>query len=269
MNSLEISRRLESARQFAVQAGQQTLELFQSERLNVEKKQDKSPVTEADRNAELFLRKVIEREFPADGIVGEEFEEKPGQSPARWILDPIDGTKSFICGVPLYGTMVGVEVEGRPTIGVVYIPGQDEGIFAMTGGGAWHFKGKRPPQPALVSSVDKLENAVLLTSESETFADRDAGEVYQRLADQVYFSRTWGDCYGYLLVATGRADIMIDPLLNIWDAAAVSPIITEAGGAFVDWAGESRIDAGESVGANQLLLEQVLEITRPFAGNFK
>ncbi len=268
MSDQDISQRLDAAKSFAVQGGKQTLEWFQNHRLDVERKQDDSPVTIADRNAEQLIRDLISDSFPEDGIIGEEFPEKIGSNGIRWILDPIDGTKSFISGVPLYGTMVGVEVEHQAVVGAVYIPGLDEGVYAAIGRGAWSFQGSSPPQRTSVRATGKLMDAVLLTSEAETFGTRNASEVYRTLSEHVYFSRTWGDCYGYLLVATGRADIMIDPILNIWDAAAVSPIIIEAGGVFVDWAGESRIDAGESIGTTPELLPEILAITRPFSGKF-
>lgn len=268
MTHSDISQRLELARQIGVEAGKQTLKLFQNRELQVDRKNDSSPVTEADRNAETFLRNEIEKVFPDDGIVGEEHGVKEGKNSVRWILDPIDGTKSFISGVPLYGTMVGVEIDGRPEIGVVYIPGLDEGVFASTGNGAWHFKGEDPPTQCAVSQTSELSEAVIVTSEISTFGDRNAGQVYEQLVEQAYFVRTWGDCYGYVLVATGRVDLMIDPILSVWDAAAVSPIISEAGGVFVDWSGESRIDAGEAFGTSPQLADKILDITRPFAGKF-
>ncbi len=261
--------RLAFARDIAVKAGKSTLEYFQTDRFEIEKKGDGSPLTIADKNAETLLRDEIGIRFPDDAIVGEEFDDKPGTSDFRWILDPIDGTKSFISGVPLYGTMVGVECADKPAIGVIYFPGLDEGAFAATGSGAWSFRGDQPPIQAHVSKNSTLADAVLVTSESETFDDRASGETWQQLAGAVYFTRTWGDAYGYYLVATGRVDVMIDPKLNIWDAAAVAPIIEEAGGKFTDWAGSSRIDAGESIGSNGHVHDAILKITSPRAGKFR
>jgi len=258
----DIQIRLETARELAVAAGRRTLQAFYNRDFHAEMKADHTPVTEIDRQTEQFLRDEILARFATDGIVGEEFDAVSGQSGFRWILDPIDGTKSFISGVPLYGTMVGVEVEGEPHMGAVYIPGLAEGIYAARGLGAWHFRGEETPRPARVSQQTDLAKAVVVTSEIETFGQRNAAELYQQLAEQVYFLRTWGDCYGYLLVATGRVDVMIDPILSIWDAAAVSPILTEAGGVFVDWQGRSRIDSGDALGTNPDLGEQLLELTR-------
>jgi len=263
--SAEVGDRLALANRIAVAAGKLTLKHFRNEDLKVIRKGDGSPLTIADQEAETFLREQIAKAFPDDGIVGEEFGVTEGTSEFNWILDPIDGTKSFICGVPLYGTMVAVERTTdngirQSVIGSVYLPGIDEGIFASTGQGAWHFKGDEPARRARVSATEKIGDAVLSTSEVETFNERDGVDVYGRLADSVYFVRTWGDVYGYLLVATGQVDVMIDPILNVWDAAAVQPIIQEAGGRFSDWSGAPSIDSGDSIGSNGLFHDEILRL---------
>ena len=264
----EIQSRLDVARRIAREAGQVTLEYFQTNRFEVQRKGDGSPLTIADQKSETHLREVISQEFPDDAIVGEEFGETSGTSGFQWVLDPIDGTKSFICGVPLYGTMVGVTVEDRAVIGSVYFPGLDEGIFAARQFGSWAYQGERQPVAAKVSTKSALADVVMVTSEMETFGDRGAAEVYQKLIESIYFARTWGDVYGYLLVATGRVEVMIDPILNVWDAAAVQPIIEEAGGKFTDWAGNESIYAGEAIGSNGHVHEAVLDFTRNHAGKF-
>ncbi len=263
--STEVNERLELANRIAVEAGKITLEHFRNSTLNVIKKGDGSPLTIADQESETFLRQQIAASFPDDTIIGEEYGKTDGSSPFTWILDPIDGTKSFISGVPLYGTMVAVEQQSggdhrESLIGSVYLPGIDEGIFASKGNGAWHFIGDQSPQRAQVSTTSVLADAVMVTSQVETFGERDAMDVYHRLAKSTWYSRTWGDVFGYLLVATGRVDMMIDPILNVWDAAAVQPIIEEAGGRFSDWGGIGRIDAGEAIGSNGLLHEEVLKL---------
>jgi len=274
MPDLDLQKRLELAKQIAKSAGRLTLEYFQTDRFEVIKKGDGSPLTIADQEAEKFLRGAIKEIFPDDGIIGEEFDNTAGQTEFTWILDPIDGTKSFISGVPLYGTMVAVEKAAeagaarQSVIGSVYFPGLDVGIYAGRGSGTWSFEGDGDPVRANVSKTSKLNDSVLVTSQVETFRSRNADEVYRQLADSVYFCRTWGDVYGYYLVATGRVEIMIDPMLNIWDAAAVQPIIEEAGGRFSDWAGNPRIDAGESIGSNGLVHDQVIELTQKVAGVF-
>jgi histidinol-phosphatase len=259
-----ISSRLDVALSAAREAGRLTLDFFQRDDLQVERKQDRSPVTMADRQAEQLLRQRIAQVFPDDGILGEEYGEQPGSSGYRWILDPIDGTKSFICGVPLYGTMVGVEYEGRSLVGVVDIPALEECVYAGWGLGAWHCRGQSEPRAARVSGCSVLDEAVFLTSQLDLFADRAAMDLYHQLEQRAAITRTWGDCYGYVLVATGRADVMLDPLMNVWDAAALQPIIEEAGGAFTDWTGQPTIHSGESLACTRPLLESVLALSRRF-----
>lgn len=244
-----------------------TLNWFQTDQFEVEKKEDRSPLTVADRDAETHLREEISKHFPDDAIVGEEFGVTEGTSGWRWILDPIDGTKSFISGVPLYGTMVAVDCEsddstnGREClIGSVYMPGLDEGIHAMKGQGAWHFRGDSEPVRATVSNNDVIGDAVLATSETETFDELNLQNTWDALAKEVYFCRTWGDVYGYMLLATGRIDVMVDAILNIWDAAAVMPIVQEAGGKFTDWCGKESVDSGNAIASNGPFHDRLLEI---------
>jgi histidinol-phosphatase len=260
-----LASRREAAVEMALEAGAITLRYFRQGNFAVERKSDQSPVTVADREAEQFLRGEIARRFPEDAIVGEEFGESPGSSGYRWILDPIDGTKSFIFGVPLYGTMVGVEHDQQSVIGVVNIPALGECVYASKGQGCWYVHLGGTPQAARVSTTARLENGLFVTSQVDAFARRQASDAYLALERKAYVSRTWGDCYGYLLVATGRAEVMVDPMLNVWDAAAVQPIVQEAGGTFTDWQGRPTIYAGEAIGSNGLVLEEVLSITRPFS----
>jgi histidinol-phosphatase len=258
----EVAARLALARTAGIEAGRLTLQYFQTTNFQVERKSDDSPVTIADRSAEQLLRDRIAAAFPRDGILGEELGTTEGTSGFRWILDPIDGTKAFIHGVPLYGTMVAVEHEGRCPAGLVYLPALDEGVFASAGQGTWHFRGSSQPQRASVSTKSQLAEGLLVTSQVDTFAQRGAQAAFDALQQAAYITRTWGDCYGYLLVATGRAEVMVDPVLNVWDAAAVQPIIEEAGGTFTDWQGTPTIHAGEAIATNGKVLEEVLAITR-------
>ena len=267
MDRIEAQSRYELAQQIAVEAGRLTLKYFRTASLSVERKDDDSPLTIADQEAERYLRDAIADHFPDDAIVGEEFGVTDGTSGFRWILDPIDGTKSFICGVPLYGTMVAVDwgpadkTQQRDcVIGSVYLPGLNEGIHAMSGEGAWYFSGTESPTAAHVSRKSQLRDCVLATSEVETFSERDDANAWLNLTDAMWFGRTWGDVYGYLLLATGQIDVMIDPILNLWDAAAVMPIVEEAGGTFSDWQGQRRIDSGDAVATNGLIHESVMEI---------
>jgi histidinol-phosphatase len=260
----EIARRLELAIAAGKEAGRLTLRYFQQDNFEVERKSDASPVTIADRSAEQLLRERIGAAFRQDGILGEELGATTGTSGFKWILDPIDGTKSFISGVPLYGTMVAVEHEERALAGIVFMPALSEGVYASAGQGAWHFRGDQRPRRALVSRKSRLADSTFVTSQVDTFAQRGAAAAFEELQKAAYITRTWGDCYGYLLVATGRAEVMVDPILNVWDAAAVQPIVEEAGGTFTDWQGASTIHAGEAVATNGLISEEVLAITRRF-----
>jgi histidinol phosphatase-like enzyme (inositol monophosphatase family) len=259
----DIAARLQLAIAAGKEAGKLTVGYFR-QRVAAERKSDNSPVTIADREAELLLRQRISAAFPRDAIVGEEFGEQAGDSGFRWILDPIDGTKSFITGVPLYGTMVGVEIDGRAEIGVVYIAALDEGIYAARGQGAWHFVAQSPPERAHVAGRKSLSEGAFVTSQVDSFDKRGAADAYRELERSAYITRTWGDCYGYLLVATGRALVMVDPIMNVWDAAAIQPIMEEAGGTFTDWAGNATIHGGEGIGTNGEVLREVLAITSRF-----
>jgi histidinol-phosphatase len=260
----EIARRLELALAAGQEAGRLTLRYFQQDNLEVQRKSDTSPVTVADRSAEELLRAKIGAAFATDGVIGEEFGNTEGTSGFTWILDPIDGTKSFIRGVPLYGTLVGVEHEGRCLAGLVFMPALDEGVYASAGQGAWHFRGTEAPRQVHVSAQRRLAESLFVTSEIGTFAMRKSEGALEQLHAAAWIARTWGDCYGYLLVATGRAEVMVDAVMNVWDAAAVQPIVEEAGGSFTDWQGEPTIHAGEAVATNGLVLDEVLAITRQF-----
>jgi len=261
-HSSDLEARLALAVEAAKEAGQITLKYFRHDDLDVELKCDDTPVTAADRHAEKHLRSRIAAAFPDDGILGEELAEQPGTSGFRWILDPIDGTKSFIHGVPLYSTLVGVECEGRSLLGVIRIPAMDEIVYAAHGLGAWHARADETPRPARVSQQRSLAQSLFLTSEVLTFEKTGRRAAFDRLQAAARLTRTWGDGYGYLMVATGRADLMVDPAMALWDAAALLPILEEAGGTFTDWHGNPSHQAGEGIATNGLLLEEVLAMIR-------
>ena len=213
--------------------------------LTVETKGDGSPVTIADREAESVARAWLAEHFPADGILGEEFGETEGTSGRRWMLDPIDGTKAFVRGVPLWGTLVAL-VEGEQVLaGAAYYPAVDELVVAAPGEGCW-WNGRR----ASVSGVQTLDEATALITDDRTFPNAAQRAGWERLAGAVQIARGWGDCYGYLLVATGRAEIMVDPIMNPWDAACFQPIIEEAGGMFTDLHGRRTAFGGQVIATN-------------------
>ena len=256
----ELTARLDLAVTVAREAGDITLAHFRGEALAVELKQDASPVTIADRRAEEHLRSRIAAAFPADGVLGEEFGERVGTSGFRWILDPIDGTKSFVAGVPLYGELVAVEHEGRAVVGVIHIPAMDEMVYAARGQGAWHRVGAGERRPAKVSTKARLDESLFLTTDPKTFTVIGRRDAYEALEQACKLARTWGDCYGYLMVATGRAEVMVDPKMHVWDCAALQPVLEEAGGTFTDWRGTPTIHAEEAVATNGLVRDEVLRI---------
>jgi histidinol phosphatase-like enzyme (inositol monophosphatase family) len=258
LSPADLQTRLTLAVEAAREAGRITLEYFRRDDLDVELKRDDTPVTAADRRAEQHLRQRIAAAFPADGIVGEEFSEVPGTSGCRWIIDPIDGTKSFIHGVPLYATLVALECENQSVLGVIHIPALDECVYAARGLGAWYLHAEQPPRRARVSARQPLAKALFVTSEVLTFDRAGRRAAYDRLQSAARLARTWGDGYGYLMVATGRAEVMVDPVMALWDAAALPTILEEAGGTFTDWQGNATYQAGEGIATNGLLLKEVL-----------
>ena len=259
--------RLEWARSIALEAGEITLQHFRSTTLGVDWKGDGSPVTVADRAAEEHLRQRISERFPTDAILGEEFPEKPGESGYKWILDPIDGTKPFMHGVPLYTNLVAVleEDNGEPILGVINAPASRETIHAAIGSGAWYQYGDAEPYRAKVSEIEDLKQGLFLTGDVAGFrTDRnaDATDVYFELQNQARISRTWGDAYGYMMVAIGRAEVMIDAAMSVWDAACLKPILEEAGGTFTSWNGDPTVHAGEGVATNGKVFAQVMAATK-------
>jgi len=263
----QLQQRLSFAVEIARLAGEQTLELFRNTDLDVEHKSDGSPVTAADHAAEELLRGRISKRFPADAVIGEEFGEVSGTSGYRWTLDPIDGTKSFVSGVPLYTTLVAVLQDDQPLVGVVFAPAAGEMVYAARGQGCWHVVGGAEPRRTQVSAVNNLADAVFLTTSVRSFTTHrstDARPAYDRLQDACRIARTWGDAFGYLLVATGRAEIMVDPALSLWDAAALQPVIEEAGGRFFDWQGSATVHSEEGIATNAALAGDVLELIREF-----
>ena len=247
---------LEFAVDIARGAGEITLKYFRQDP-ETSKKADGSFVTIADREAEKFLRQRILERFPDDTVLGEEEGESKGNSGRRWVVDPIDGTFAFVHGVPFYGVLIGVEVDDEPTVGVVNIPALDEIVYGAKDRGAF-LNGK----PARVSGKTGLEESLVLCTEFSACERYGFGAAAAELQRRAKATRTWGDCYGYVLVATGRAEVMLDPVMNLWDCAALLPIIEEAGGTFTDWRGVRTISGGNSVATNGLLFDEVMMIVR-------
>ncbi len=252
--SQELRELLDFAREIALRAGEITLHHFGGV-LSAETKGDGTPVTRADREAETLLRDEIGRRYPHHGILGEEFGESRSGASTRWILDPIDGTRSFMRGVPIYGVLIGVEVEGAPAAGVAHFPALRETLAAALGCGC-HWNGR----PARVSGVSSLSGAAVLTTDLAEIQGRPMAAAWEKLVRTTPLTRTWGDCWGHALVATGRAEVMIDPVLAPWDSAPFVPILREAGGRFTDLAGNEKGDGRSGLSTNGILHEEVLAV---------
>jgi len=250
----ELKELLEFAVELARGAGDITLQYYRKQP-ETSTKDDGSYVTIADREAEKYLRRQIAERFPDDGFLGEEEGESSGRSGRRWIVDPIDGTFAFVHGVPFYGVLIALEIDGEMNVGVVNIPALGELVSAARGVGCF-LNG----EPARVSETARLEDALLLSTDFAACARYGFGPAAERLQARAKTSRTWGDCYGYVLLATGRADVMLDPVMNLWDCAPLLPIIEEAGGTFTDWRGVRTASGGNSIATNGLLFDEVMSV---------
>lgn len=244
----------------AYRAGRITLGYFNTG-LRPDFKPDDTPVTAADRAAEEFIRMEIGEAFPDHAILGEEFggayEEK---SRFRWIIDPIDGTKSFVRGIPLYAVLIGLEIDGVIRVGASYCPPLDEMLCAGEGLGAW-WNGRR----AHVSETDRLDRACICFTSARNFQRRDPG-LWERLASAVYMLRGWSDAYGYMAAATGRAEACLDPYMNLWDCGPFPVIFKEAGGYFGSWQGSEGHEHGEALACNAALQPELMHLLKGGAG---
>ena len=229
--------------ELAEQSGEFIRPLFGSPGLAVETKADASPVTAADRGAEELMRARIAKKFPAHGIIGEEFGTERADAEFVWVLDPIDGTKSFISGVPLWGTLIALLHRGQPVLGAIHQPILRQ--LVVGDGTTTTFNG----HTVHTRRCTRIEDATLLTSDPLNPAKHQNGAAFDALARRAKLVRTWGDCYGYLLVTSGQADAMLDPIMNPWDIAALVPIIRGAGGVITDWRGGAAYPATSTVAA--------------------
>jgi histidinol-phosphatase len=246
---------LDFAVETAYLAGRLTLGYFRTG-LRPELKRDGSPVTAADRQAEQLVRRRIEQQYPSHAIVGEELgTQGTADTTHRWFIDPIDGTRSFVCGVPLYAVLLGLEIEGTAQVGVAYFPALDEMLCAATGEGCY-WNNRR----AEVSTVSNLKQAVVAFADPASFVRYGRGAVWERIQEATYYRAGWSDAFGYLLVATGRVELMLDPVMSPWDSAPFLPILQEAGGYFGDWQGNPGIHSGEALATTRVLLPEVLAL---------
>ena len=258
--SEEVEELLAFATEIAVAAGDVTLKHFGGI-VEHAAKGDGSPVTVADREAEELLRGRIEGRYPEHSILGEEFGESNEGARVRWILDPIDATRSFMRGVPLYGVLIGIEIEAESAVGVAHFPPLRETVAAGRGlGCTWNGK------PCRVSSASRIEDAVICTTDVERILSRPEGAGWRQLQQRAAFSRTWGDCYGHALVATGRIEAQVDPVMAPWDAGPFLTIVTEAGGRFTTLSGDETVHGGSGISSNGPLHERLLSLLGGGAG---
>ncbi len=244
---------LQLAVRLAEKAGNLTLSFYRSKSLKIDAKRDDTPVTEADRKAEELIREGITKAFPDDGIFGEEFEEKIAVNERRWILDPIDGTRAFIHGVPLYGVMIGLEVDREMKLGVVNFPALGEMYYAETGSGAF-----MNDDAVGVSGISDYREATVVFTEKEYLLEPPSDHPVDRLRHDAGLVRGWGDCYGHMLVASGRAEVAVDKVMSPWDCAALIPIIAEAGGYCFDYTGQTTIYGQGLISANRFIGEKLI-----------
>ncbi len=242
---------LDTAVALVREAGERTLRWFRAADLDVERKGDGTPVTAADKDAERFLREQLDVAFPGDGVLGEEEPPTAGTTGRRWIIDPIDGTKAFTCGVPLYSNLLALEDEHGIAVGVVNLPALGETVWAGRGLGCWSERGA-----ATVSTTDRLRGAYVMSSSFSHWAPGRVGAL--EAAGAVL--RTWGDGYGYALVATGRVAAMVDPAVAPYDVGPMPVLLAEAGGRFTDLRGDVTIESGSGLASNGLVHDELLEL---------
>jgi histidinol-phosphatase len=223
----------------------------------IEQKLDKSPVTIADKSAEQLIRDAVSAAFPNDGFLGEEFGDQPGTSGFRWVIDPIDGTKSFVRHVPIWATLVGLEYRGEQIAGVAYIPVFGMTYRALPGAGAYMNERR-----IRVSNVASLAESSLCYSSMGWFTRAGREQCFHNLYKQTLRQRGHGDFYGFVLVAEGAADVMLEHGVNPWDVAATKAIVEEAGGRFTDWTGTPTINTPDVLATNGKLHDSVLAILR-------
>ena len=242
------------SRRLCIETEKIILNYFENPDLEVITKNDDTPVTAADKHSERIIREAIEVTYPDHGIVGEEYGEKDSNSEYLWVIDPIDGTKTFTAGCPLFGTMIALLKDGEPLFGCINYPAFHK---RLTGDGksAW-LNGEKIQAKQGVP----LDQAVILTSDHENVPKYQNGVNYDQLISSTRYSRTWGDCYGYLLLATGKVEAMMDPILNPWDLMALIPIIRGAGATITDWQGNNPAKGESILAANADLHEEIKNI---------
>jgi histidinol phosphatase-like enzyme (inositol monophosphatase family) len=244
------------AERLAQASGEVIKQYFRAE-LVVDSKGDGTPVTIADKKSEMVMREMIQKEFPQHGILGEEFDDYQADAEYQWILDPIDGTKTFVAGVPLFGTLIGLLKNGKPILGVINNPIIDQ--FLIGANGVTRLNGKK----VQVRLCDSIEAATVLCTSHWSVEKYHDMVAYEKLTRRAKLYRSWGDCYGYYLVATGYADVMLDPAMYPWDLIPLVPIIEGAGGTITDWYGNDPINGQGAVATTGGIHDEVIRALNP------
>ena len=261
-----LQERLDAAHDMARAAGDILRHYFASQNFSVEDKADGSPVTTADREAEASIRSAIDVAFPGDGLLGEEYGESEAQSTTgyRWVIDPIDGTIAFVHGVPLLGTLIGIEYDNAPLAGLIEMPMLHERAWALRGSGAWHQVGDAKPVQAMVSTTTSLDQSMVCTTSFDYYREHGYPEAYVALGHACRRTRGWNDCYSELLLCTGRIDAVVEPELKRWDIGAIIPILQEAGGRYSDWSGQHVGDPGtpRGIASNGHLHDELVHLLK-------
>ena len=252
-----MERHLQTAVAAARAAGEIAMRHFRTD-LAVETKPDHSPVTEADRACERRIVEILLSEFPDYGLCGEEQGEQPGKTARRWIIDPIDGTKSFVRGIPFFATLIGLEQDGEIVLGVVHAPAMGELLFATKGGGAYDERGKRLE----VSRIDRLSAAMVSFGGLEIFRRAGRWASFERLVDSTARQRGYGDYLGSTAVIRGWSEAMLELDVKPWDLAPLKILVEEAGGRMTDFTGRATIYGGSAVVTNGRIHDEVLEILK-------
>ena len=261
-----LQERLDAAHDMAKAAGDILRHYFASQNFSVEDKADGSPVTTADREAEASIRSAIDVAFPGDGLLGEEYGESEAQSTTgyRWVIDPIDGTIAFVHGVPLLGTLIGIEYDNAPLAGLIEMPMLHERAWALRGSGAWHQVGDAKPVQAMVSTTTSLDQSMVCTTSFDYYREHGYPEAYVALGHACRRTRGWNACYSELLLCTGRIDAVVEPELKRWDIGAIIPILQEAGGRYSDWSGQHVGDPGtpRGIASNGHLHDELVHLLK-------
>jgi histidinol-phosphatase len=235
---------------------------FLARDLVVERKPDRSPVTDADTAVEDAVRELLAARRPGDVVVGEERGGVIGATGRSWVLDPIDGTKNFLRGVPAWATLIALVVDGHPRVGVISAPALGRRWWAATGEGAWTSDPDGGRRRVSVSGVRDLADAYLSTTDLGSWVRYHSREHYLRLVDACWETRAFGDFWQHCLVAEGSMDLAAEPIVNPWDVAAVQVLVEEAGGTFTDLSGAARFDGGSALSSNGHLHAAALGVLR-------